>query len=122
MYDVKLPPPVFFENGNIYTGSLGTDPKKGFMNITTMHFRVQTVKTEETEKLCASCKFELPWDVYTNISEFAVAFFEMSARGIEIAENWISRKYFISKQMDALPVTLELPRAEDRGVRRIQND
>lgn len=95
MFEVKLPGMDWFENGNVYTGSLMTDPKKGIMNQTTLEYRVQLLAKESEVRFCAACRFRLPWGVRTNIEEYAVAFFEGAERGRKIAENWISRQAFI---------------------------
>lgn len=95
MFDVKLPSMLWFEHGNVFTGSLLTDPGKGIMNCTTLDYRVQLLEKNEEKTFCAACRFRLPWTAKTNIDEYAVAYFEGSEKGKEIAANWISRQVFV---------------------------
>lgn len=95
MFDVNLPSLLWFENGNVYTGSLMTDPKRGMMNCTTLMYRVQLVTNGKEKRFCAACRFRLPWNAKTNIEEYAVAYFEGTEKGKGIAESWISRQVFI---------------------------
>ena len=95
MFYVKLPSMLWFENGNVFTGSLLTDPDKGIMNCTTLDYRVQLLEKNEEKSFCAACRFILPWTAKTNIDEYAVAYFEGSEKGKEIAANWIMRQVFV---------------------------
>lgn len=95
MFDVKLPSMLWFEHGNVFTGSLLTDPGKGIMNCTTLDYRVQLLEKNEEKTFCAACRFRLPWTAKTNIDEYAVAYFEGSEKGKEIAANWVSRQVFV---------------------------
>ena len=104
MFEVNLPSMLWFEHGNVFTGSLLTDSRKGIMNCTTLDYRVQLLEKDEEKSFCAACRFRLPWAVKTNIVEYTVAYFEGSEKGKEIAENWIMRQVFIPDvRMDEIP-------------------
>ncbi len=92
MYEVNLPSLKWFEVGNIYTGSLGTDPARGCLNTTTLNYRVHVL----SGALCAECRFELPWNAVYNMDEMIIGLFEASDFGIEVAGNWIRSKFVIS--------------------------
>ncbi|MBR3362180.1 MAG: hypothetical protein IKG39_12650 [Lachnospiraceae bacterium] len=92
---VKLPSMNWFKYGQVYTGSLGTDPLRGCLSCTTFNYRAQMVSVDETNELVAVCFFRLPWNSKTNVFEFKTGIFEATEFGIEIAENWILSQYFI---------------------------
>lgn len=112
MYEVNLPSLKWFMFGNVYTGSLGTDPARGCMNTTTLNYRVYVLGSA----LCAECRFELPWNAVYNMDEMIIGLFEASDFGIEVAGNWIRSKFVIS-DVDApsLPPTAKgLPEGQKR--------
>ena len=92
MYEVNLPSLKWFMFGNVYTGSLGTDPARGCLNTTTLNYRVHLLGSA----LCAECRFELPWNAVYNMDEMIIGLFEASDFGIEVAGNWIRSKFVIS--------------------------
>ena len=102
MYEVNLPSLKWFMFGNVYTGSLGTDPARGCLNTTTLNYRVHLLGSA----LCAECRFELPWNAVYNMDEMIIGLFEASDFGIEVAGNWIRSKFVISDETTpALPQT-----------------
>lgn len=92
MYEINLPPLKWLEVGNVYTGSLGTDPARGCLNTTTFNYRVHVMGSA----LCAECWFKLPWNAVYNMDEMILGRFEASDFGIEVAQNWIRSKFVIS--------------------------
>ena len=102
MYEVNLPSLKWFKFGNVYTGSLGTDPSRGCLNTTTLNYRVHVMGSS----LCVECWFELPWNAVYNADEMFLGRFEASEFGIEVAGNWIRSKFVISDAVaPALPTT-----------------
>ena len=112
MYEVNLPSLKWFMFGNVYTGSLGTDPSRGCLNTTTLNYRVHVMGGA----LCVECWFELPWNAVYNSSEMFLGRFEASDFGIEVAGNWIRSKFVISDEtIPALPPTAKgLPEGQKR--------
>jgi hypothetical protein len=102
MYEVNLPSLKWFMFGNVYTGSLGTDPARGCLNTTTFNYRVYVMGGA----LWAACWFELPWNAVYNMDEMIIGLFEASDFGIEVAGNWIRSKFVTSDAAaPALPQT-----------------
>ena len=106
-FDVKLPLLDWFLAGNDYSGSLGTDPNSGCLNITTLKYKVKA--DVPGEKLQVLCYMQLPLFSVTNIQKFKLALFELSDFGREVAENWILRQYYIA---DCRPESLTLGPAQ----------
>lgn len=88
---IKLPSLNWFNFGNVFTGSIGTEPEKGCLNSTTFDFKV---KITDKNKLTAVCWYTLPWNVSTNMVEAAIGLFNADDFGIEVAENWLIQKCF----------------------------
>lgn len=99
---IELPSLNWFNFGNIFTGSVGTEPGKGCLNSTTFNYKVKITK-ENT--LTVVCWFMLPWNASTNMSEAAIGLFNADDFGIEVAENWLIHKCFKDYQsLKGLPV------------------
>lgn len=88
---IEFPSLKWFNFGNVFTGSIGTEPEKGCLNSTTFNFKV---KITDKNKLTAVCWFVLPWKASTNMVEAAIGLFNADDFGIEVAENWLIRKFF----------------------------
>lgn len=88
---IELPSLKWFNFGNIFTGSIGTEPEKGCLNSTTFNYKV---KITDKNKLTAVCCFTLHWNASTNMIEAAIGLFNADDFGIEVAENWLIHKCF----------------------------
>ncbi len=91
MYDVKLPPWTWFEEGETYSGSLCPDPMIGSLQQTTMQYKACRMQ----DRLVAWCWFELPWNTTSAIDETVIGRFEGSSFGVETAEHWIRSKFLV---------------------------
>lgn len=70
--EVCLPNYYWFKNpidagrsaGNVYSGSLGTDPQKGGLNVPTFNYKVSIAKEKESGEVTfsVSCFVQLGWD------------------------------------------------------------
>lgn len=96
MYEVKLPTLDWFNYGNVYSGSLRTNPYRGCLSQTTFNYRVKIYTDKNIKTLVAVCWFELPWGSVSNMRENTVGQFEADNFGIEVAENWLRDKFFVS--------------------------
>ena len=98
---IEFPSLKWFNFGNVFTGSIGTEPEKGCLNSTTFNFKV---KKTDKNKLTAVCWFVLPWKASTNMVEAAIGLFNADDFGIEVAENWLIQKCFKDYQsLKSLP-------------------
>lgn len=98
---IELPSLKWFNFGNVFTGSIGTEPEKGCLNTTNFNFKV---KITDKNKLTAVCWFMLPWNASTNMSEATIGLFDADDFGIEVAENWLINKCFKDYQpLNGLP-------------------
>lgn len=88
---IELPSLKWFNFGNVFTGSVGTEPEKGCLNSTTFNYKV---KITDGNKLTVVCWFMLPWNASTNMDEAVIGLFNADNFGIEIAENWLIHKCF----------------------------
>jgi hypothetical protein len=104
MYEINLPCLKWFLYGNVYTGSLGTDPMTGCMNVTTFNYKVCVSDVKGRSVLMAAYYFRLPWNARSNMDEVTVGSFEVSEFGLEVAANWLLSRYFIPY---AQPISLE---------------
>lgn len=95
MYEIKLPNLLWFQYGNVYTGSLGTDPMTGCMNVTTFNYKVCVSEAKGRKVLLAAYYFRLPWNAVSNMDEVTIGSFEVSEFGLEVATNWLLSRYFI---------------------------
>lgn len=91
----------WFNFGNAFTGSIGTEKGKGCLNTTTFNYKVKKINKNT---LFSICWFILPWNAKTNMDEATIGFFNADDFGIEVAENWIIQKCFMDYQpLDGLP-------------------
>ena len=95
----------WFSFGNIWTGSLRPDPQKGCLCQTTFNYKVHLLIRKKDVFLVAACWFELPWNCPSNVDEAVVARFEFSEFGLEVAENWITSKFYIQNKPSANETT-----------------
>lgn len=101
MKPIVLPTLNWFNFGNAFTGSIGTEKGKGCLNTTTFNYKVKKINKNT---LLAICWFILPWNAKTNMDEATIGFFNADDFGIEVAENWIIQKCFMDYQpLDGLP-------------------
>lgn len=101
MKPIVLPTLNWFNFGNAFTGSIGTEKGKGCLNTTTFNYKVKKINNNT---LLAICWFILPWNAKTNMDEATIGFFNADDFGIEVAENWIIQKCFMDYQpLDGLP-------------------
>ena len=99
---IKLPNYIWFiqEQGgklltNIYSGSLGTDPLRGFMNITTFNYKTYIKVTKEEGPVSFHAEWYLrnPWSMGGGTSELTVKEFNPTQEGINEAENWLKEQF-----------------------------
>ena len=76
---------------NTFTGSLNTEPAKGFMGETSFFYKVFVVPTED--KTVAQSGFLTPWNEGGEKIEEKEAFFENSPQGIRDAARWLDEQY-----------------------------
>lgn len=95
MYSIKLPELNWFLYGNVYSGSLRTDPYKPCIGQTCFNYRVKAVESQKEKYLIAVCYFTLGWGKASNVEESIIGRFELSRFGIEVAENWIKSKFIV---------------------------
>ena len=101
MKPIVLPTLNWFNFGNAFTGSIGTEKGKGCLTTTTFNYKVKKINNNT---LLAICWFILPWNAKTNMDEATIGFFNADDFGIEVAENWIIQKCFMDYQpLDGLP-------------------
>lgn len=75
---------------NILTGSLGTDPAKGCLHLTTFNYKVYADDTDEDNKiLVAEHHAQLPWSQGLKRSETTSRKFDYSIEGIKEIELWL---------------------------------
>ena len=89
MPKIELPGLTWFKGGNIYTGSFGTNPQYGFMNIYTAEYKAFFHKDETGLQLKASWRIRPPWNEPQD-TETIEKVFDASAEGIHEAEQWLS--------------------------------
>ena len=92
MYEVNLPSLKWFEVGNIYTGSLGTDPARGCLNTTTFNYRVNVM----VGALCVQCWLQPPWNSPEKKSEVLREQFAATDSGINEVKSWLISKFSVS--------------------------
>lgn len=80
---------------NVFSGSLGTDPKKGCTNHTTFHYKafVQVGKEGDPVSFYAEYYRRFPWNEGEVTSEKVWMNFEPSQAGIMEAEQWLVEQY-----------------------------
>ena len=84
---------------NIYSGSMGTLPDQGCVNVRTLNYRVyvDTSSGEESAfRLIAESYIIQPWSRGGNKTDFERAEFEGSEKGVKDAAEWLvqtSAKY-----------------------------
>ena len=79
---------------NTYSGSMGTLPDQGCVNVRTFNYRVyvDTSSKEETSfRLIAESYIIQPWSRGGNKTDFERAEFETSEKGVEDAGEWLAR-------------------------------
>lgn len=117
MYSVDLPGLDWFSNGNVFSGSLGTDPYRGCLNTTTLNYRVYIGKVGGEKFFLAFCWLIPPWNAPKAMDEINAARFEASEVGRVLAENWIKSKIIGQKASENLllrePILL-LPEAKGK--------
>lgn len=88
---ILTPPFSWFKEGNGYTGSCGTDPRKGSLCVKTFHFRLEVKQDETGEKYIEATDYvENPWPegrVSDSDGYYRAAF---SPEGLEDAKSWLS--------------------------------
>ena len=99
---IKLPPIEWFRADQSYSDSRGTDPYKGCMNKVTFTYKVRLINLKYGPALVAACEFCMPWNVPTNIKEVTFGYFEDSQFGVEVAENWITSKFFTMEEREGI--------------------
>ena len=79
---------------NTYSGSMGTLPDQGCVNVRTFNYRVYVVtssKEETSFRLIAESYIIQPWSCGGNKTDFERAEFENSEKGVEDAGEWLAR-------------------------------
>ena len=79
---------------NTYSGSMGTLPDQGCVSVRTLNYRVyvDTLSDEEnTFRLIAESYIIQPWSRGGNKTDFELAEFENSEKGVEDAGEWLAR-------------------------------
>ncbi|MDD6275893.1 MAG: hypothetical protein PUB20_03615 [Clostridia bacterium] len=98
---IKLPKYNWFDGlmmfggaGNIYTGSIGTDPKRGAVDANCFRYRVWLEKDENGEKsLIAAWYRGLECYAATDDEKINKKEFEGSQKGILQAQEWLLDSY-----------------------------
>lgn len=80
---------------NIYTGSLGTDPKQGCINKITYNYRafIKTTKEDGPISFHVEYFWRMPWIDGDAKSELFEKEFVASQEGINKAETWLVEQY-----------------------------
>ena len=79
---------------NTYSGSMGTLPDQGCVNVRTFNYRVYVDTSsgeENTYRLIAESYIIQPWSCGGNKTDFERAEFENSEKGVEDAGEWLAR-------------------------------
>ncbi len=75
---------------NILTGSLGTDPAKGCLHLTTFNYKVYADDTDEdNKKLVAEYHAQLPWSQKLRRTEVTSRVFDYSLDGLKEIQSWL---------------------------------
>ncbi|MBO7217109.1 MAG: hypothetical protein J6V50_00235 [Clostridia bacterium] len=87
---------------NIYSGSLGTNPIRGFMNKTTFNYKAYIKVSKETGPVSFQTEWYLryPWSTGGKVSETFIKEFSPSQEGINEAENWLIEQFNNSCEKD----------------------
>ena len=77
---------------NIFTGSIGTDPSGGCINVTTFNYKVFIDSKADPKRLVAQCFNQFPWKSSMARSETVTKDFENSQEGYEEAKKWLDEE------------------------------
>lgn len=77
---------------NIYCGSLGTDPQKGFVNAQIKNYRIWIEKLEETEIIKAAVYFGMNSYENQNPDEVLTNSFELNEESRPLIKEWIESR------------------------------
>ena len=96
---LQLPTMNWLQYGKPYTGSLGTDPMRGCLSVTTFNYRAQLVKNENVSTIKATCYLEPPWNCDSCEKQYISEDFEATKSGIKAAEKWLLSCYEVFLHM-----------------------
>lgn len=77
---------------NIFTGSYGTNPSEGCINVTTFNYKVFIDSKSDPNRLVAQCFNQFPWGSKRERSEIVSRDFENSQEGYEAAKQWLDEE------------------------------
>lgn len=96
---IELPKYNWFVNGqgascvtNRYSGSIGTSPSFGCINVTTFNYRVFLEKQAERSYFVAECFLIPTWREGVSKKNFMRAEFEDSQDGLDRVAEWLSNE------------------------------
>lgn len=91
MSEIKLPLIDWFDYKNVFTGSLGTDPKTGCLNKTTFNYSVKKRKNDDGETFLIADHYLQPSIMSGEPKSEKITFTtEATAEGIKQTEKWLS--------------------------------
>ncbi len=77
---------------NIFTGSVGTIPTQGCLNVTTFNYKVFIDSKSDPNRIVAQCYNQFPWGNNPSTSELVTKDFENSEEGHKEAIKWLSEE------------------------------
>ena len=98
--NIKIPDIRWFNAGNIYTGSYGTDPSFGCMNCDIFNYKVQINYSGGGPFVYAAYYIRPPWNMQIDREILTIGRFAASTYGLLEAEQWLAEeaKWFILKR------------------------
>lgn len=78
--------------GNVFSGSVGTDPMKGCISETTFNYKVSVEEKDTKFIVIASCYIQLPFNKGSEKINIEQQTFDLKKNGLSCAQKWLESK------------------------------